>query len=93
MTRISSHCRIFCSWALTVKIDSGQGIIELRDKVIGELARKRGPVRDGFFRVITIEADSRTGCRDFESLEEAKQYADDAAFETESGSPVAVVLE
>lgn len=65
----------------------------MRDKIIGELARKRGPVPEGSFRVITIEADSTTGCRDFDSLEGAKRYADDAASESESGSPVSAVLD
>jgi hypothetical protein len=60
---------------------------------IVEMARRRGPLFGGRFRVVTIESDDRVSIKDFDSLDGAKQYADDAASEGADMPPVAVVLD
>jgi hypothetical protein len=58
-----------------------------------DIARRRGPIPEGHFRVVTIEPDNRPGGGDFDSLERARRYADDAASEAEEVAPIAVVLD
>lgn len=60
---------------------------------ITEKSRQRGPIRDGCFRVVTIESDARLSSKETDSLKEAQQYADDAASEADTNAaPVALVL-
>lgn len=57
------------------------------------LARPAGPVARGAYRALVLEADGRATHRDFEALDEARRYADDAASETEDGVVLAYVLD
>lgn len=54
--------------------------------VIEDIARAKGVLEEGQFRVVVFEADGRTTVRDFVSRELATQYADDVASEGEPAS-------
>ena len=56
-------------------------------------ARAAGPIAAGWFRVVVFEAGGRVSVRDFEEVEAARRYADDAASEVEDGVVTAVVLD
>jgi len=57
------------------------------------LARAAGPLSPGRFRVLVFEADATTRCTDFDSLAEARSYADDAASETADGIVLSFVFD
>ena len=60
-----------------------------------EAARGRGTVAPGGYRVVVLEADSGLTVRDFDTLEHAERYADDAASECDgpAGSPFSYVFD
>lgn len=51
-----------------------------------DIARAKGALEEGQFRVVVFEADGRTTVRDFASCKLATQYADDVASEGEPAS-------
>lgn len=58
----------------------------------GALARTFGPMLVGDYRVLVYEPDARVTFKDFSDLDVAKQYADDAASESENGIVQALVF-
>ncbi len=55
--------------------------------------RRGGPIAPGTYRAIVLEADGRITHRDFASLDDARRYADDAAWEAEDGPVYAHVVD
>ena len=60
---------------------------------ISEAVRARGPVPRGCCRVAVLESSGDLSVRDFADREAAKQYANDAASESDSPSPLAYVFD
>lgn len=58
-----------------------------------EMARERGPIAEGGYRVLVIESRGNVTHRDFAELERAVQYANDAASEDGDRGPIAYVLD
>jgi hypothetical protein len=58
----------------------------------GALARTFGPMSVNDYRVLVYEPDARVTSKDFPDLDQARQYADDAASESENGIVQALVL-
>jgi len=56
------------------------------------IARATLPKTVTAFRVVVIEGDGRQGVTDFQLLEEALQYADDVASESDVPWPIAYVF-
>jgi hypothetical protein len=56
------------------------------------IARDEGPALHSDFRVVVIEGDGRHAVTDFQALDEALQYADDVASESEIPSPITSVF-
>jgi hypothetical protein len=59
---------------------------------IVSIARDEGPELGCGFRVVVIEGDGRHAVTDFQMLEEALQFADDVASESEVPWPIAYVF-
>jgi hypothetical protein len=57
------------------------------------VSRTTGPIAPSTFRAVVFEADGRITHRDFAELDEARRYADDAAWETEHGPVYAHVVD
>jgi hypothetical protein len=73
--------------------DKSDGILSgLAPDWIAIIARDEGPELLSGFRVVVIEGDGRHAVTDFQVLEEALQYADDVASESEIPSPIAYVF-
>jgi hypothetical protein len=60
---------------------------------VSEAVQARGPVPRGHFRVAVIESSGDLSVRDFADMEIAKQYANDAASESDHPSPLAYVFD
>jgi hypothetical protein len=62
---------------------------------IADAARKDGPIARGCYRVVVLEGDTDCSARDFDSLDRAERYANDAASETDGpgGSPLAYIFD
>lgn len=56
-------------------------------------AARREPIARGWFRVVVIESDARTSCKDFRRWDDAASYANDAASEAGDAPPVAYVFD
>ena len=52
-----------------------------------EAARERGAISRGWYRVVVLESSGRFSVTDLGNLKEAKDYANDAASESEDPSP------
>lgn len=63
------------------------------DKHWTEAARERGPIASKGFRVVVCETSGDISGKDFTSREEAIQYANDAASETNDNPPIAKVFD
>lgn len=57
------------------------------------LSRGTGPISPGTFRAVVLEADGRITHHDFSNFDDARKYADDAAWEVEDGPVFAHVLD
>ncbi len=57
------------------------------------MSRGTGPIAPGTFRAIVFEADGRISHRDFDTVDAACRYADDAAWESEHGPVYAHVVD
>ena len=57
------------------------------------VALRDGPIERGTYRVVVYEPDSRVTLKNFDELERATAYANDAASETENGVVRAYVLD
>ncbi len=60
-------------------------------EVLASAARQHGPIGDGACRVLVIEAGGRISQKDFDDLQSAVTYADDAA--SEESRPIAYVCD
>ncbi len=58
--------------------------VDSRDSSHVKIAKEKGKIPPGQFRVVVQES-GKDSTKDFKSEKEAKQYADDAASETENG--------
>jgi hypothetical protein len=58
-----------------------------------EAARERGPIVSMAFRVVVYEASAEISVKDFASRQDAIQYANDAASETDDNPPIAKVFD
>jgi hypothetical protein len=56
-------------------------------------ASAHGPLAPGHFRVVVIEPSGAMTFHDFDSLEAARRYADDAASESDDLTPVSAVVD
>lgn len=56
-------------------------------------ARAAGPLSAGSLRVVVYEASGRVSTRDFDSPDDARRYADDAASEAEDGVVLSFVFD
>jgi hypothetical protein len=90
-------------WVPAEELDAFNDAIVGRIEVVGHFeaallpqvarARAAGPIAAGSFRVVVFEADGRVHVRDFDELEAARRYADDAASEAEVGVVTSSVLD
>ena len=60
---------------------------------LSEIARRRGPLEAGGYRVVVYEATGGISSKDFGNRVDAERYANDAASETEHGIVQAYVLD
>jgi len=60
---------------------------------VSEAVKARGPVARGCYRVAVVESSGDLSVRDFADQETAKQYANDAASESDHPSPLAYVFD
>ena len=67
--------------------------MSIDETAIMQEARAAGPLAAGAFRAVVLESDLRLRHRNFESLDEAKRYADDVASEGTEPAPLAWVFD